>query len=98
MTSAVTAARANLKIWWPELLVIAMLTAIGFAGQPDDPLFAVFCGLIGAIFWALGFRHRHLPFMQTIRRIDARLDEALARDEPEPERPHLAVVRDFPAS
>jgi hypothetical protein len=82
------AVRANLRIWWPELLVAAMLTAIAFAGQKDDPLFAIFCGLIGAIFWALGFRHRHRPIVDVIRRMDAKLDQALGDDD----RP-LAEVR-----
>lgn len=81
---AAGAALAKLRSWWPELLAAAILIAICFAGQKDDPLFAILEGIIGAIFWAMGFRHRHLPLAvaihethEGIRRVEARLD----RDE-----------------
>ena len=86
-------ARANLRAWWPEILCAGILVAIAFAGQKDDPLFAVFCGLIGAAFWAMGFRHRHRPVFEVIRRMDAKLDAALADDDgPVAEVRHLYSV------
>ena len=55
--------------WWPELLCAALLTAVAFAGQPNDLLFAVFCALIGAAFWAMGFRHRRTPLRARVEQI-----------------------------
>lgn len=70
--------RANLRSWWPELLVGALLVVIAFAGQKDDPLFAAFCAVIGAGFWALGFRHRRLSLHKMIG--DVRQDVADVKD------------------
>lgn len=85
------AARSSLRTWWPELITTALLVAIALAGQKDDPLFAVFCALIGAIFWAMGFRHRHLPLAiairdthESMRRVEHKLDEAAAREQGPP--------------
>lgn len=81
---AVGAALGRLRSWWPEALAAAILIAICFAGQKDDPLFAIVEGIIGAIFWAMGFRHRHLPLAVAIHETHEgmrRMEEKLNRDE-----------------
>lgn len=89
-----------LRAWWPELLAAALLTAIGLAGQKDDPLFAAFVAIFGAIFWAMGRRHRMTPLRQTMEqtRDEVRAVRDILTDAPPDEsdddgRPHLSVVR-----
>lgn len=84
--------------WWPEMLCAAMLTAIAFAGQSDDWLFSVFCAIIGAIFWAMGHRHRRLPMQVTLDGVKQDVRETrdillgLAEDaEPQAESPRPAL-------
>lgn len=68
-------AAALAKTWWPELLCAALLSAVACAGQPDDLLFAIFCAVTGAIFWAMGFRHRRTPLHARIDRISETVTE-----------------------
>jgi hypothetical protein len=87
------AVRAYLRTWWPEGLFLAVMAAVALAGQPDDPLFAIFCTIVCAIGWGMGFRHRHRPIIEVIRRMDAKLDDALAQDDrPVAEVRHLHSV------
>lgn len=97
------ALRARFREWWPEATCAALLLVIAFAGQKDDPLFAVFCAITGAIFWAMGIRHRRLPLQATLDGVRQDVSEvreiitaavAAAEDEP-PARPgaRLKVVR-----
>ncbi len=92
--------RVSLRAWWPELLAAAVLAAAGLAGQKDDPLFAVFEGIVAGIFWAMGFRHRHLPLGRVIRDTHdgmSRIEDQLKASVPQEgtARPPLAVVRQF---
>lgn len=86
--------------WWPELLCAAILAAIGFAGQRDDPLFAIFEGLIVGVAWAMGHRHRTLPLH---RKVDGLTDgvrdliDEVRQDREAPvapDGPQLRIVRD----
>jgi hypothetical protein len=84
--------------WWPELLCAALLTAVAFAGQPNDLLFAVFCALIGAAFWAMGFRHRRTPLHARVDQIGETVDEVrdiLTEDNGRGSGPHrvLRLIR-----
>jgi hypothetical protein len=81
---AVGAALGKLRSWWPELLAAAIFIAIGFAGQADDVLFAIFEAIIAAIFWGMGFRHRHLPLAVAIHETHEgmrRMEEKLSAGE-----------------
>lgn len=73
------AVRASFREWWPELLCGAILAAAGFAGQKDDPLFAIFEGLVVAVAWAMGHRHRRLPMQATLDGV--RQDVSGVRDD-----------------
>lgn len=68
-------ARRLARAWGPELLTAALLTAIAFAGQRDDPLFAIFMGIAGAIFWYMGFRHRQTPLHAKVGRVQDTVDD-----------------------
>ena len=88
------------KEWWPECLTAALLVVIGMAGQKDDPLFAVFCAIIGALFWVMGWRHRRLPLQATLEgvRQDVRdLGEVIttAVAAADPPRGNAEPVRNF---
>lgn len=95
------AARASFREWWPELLCAALLAAIAFAGQPDDFLFSVFCAIVGAIFWGMGYRHRALPLHKRIDGLTAGVRDLMrdvredrVRDtEQRDVRPQLRLVR-----
>ena len=97
MGSITGVARASLRAWWPEVLAGGILVVIAFAGQKDDLFFAIFAVIYGAIFWAMGFRHRHLPLAvairdthSRIRRMEGKLDAAAA--PPGPARPMGALI------
>jgi hypothetical protein len=103
MTRRRSAARL-FREWWPECLTAALLVLIGFAGQKDDPLFSMFCAVIGALFWVQGWRHRRLPLQATLEgvRQDVRdLGEVITTavavmdpsEEPEPKARGLRLVR-----
>lgn len=64
-----SAVLAKLRTWYPEVLAAAILIAVGFAGQRDDPLFAVFEGVVVAIGWGMCARHKHLPLHDKLNRV-----------------------------
>lgn len=75
MRSITGSALSRLRAWWPELLTVALLIVTGAAGQRDDPLFAMFTAIVGAIFWSMGWRHRRLPLHAKLDRMAGTVDE-----------------------
>lgn len=73
------AARANLRIWWRELIVIAVCVLM-VATRAYVAGFGL-AGIIG-IGWALGFAHRHRPLWDVIYRMDGKLDKAIGPATP----------------
>lgn len=64
-----------LRPWWRELLTVSILAAIGCAGQPNDPLFAIFMGAVGGVFWAMGYFHRQTPLRKQVTEVQGTLSE-----------------------
>jgi hypothetical protein len=89
------AVRANLRIWWPELIVTtlcAFFILVGVFGSASQSTamytFGGYTGFAAGIGWALGFRHRHMPVFEVIRRMgdgqrrmEDKLDQALAGED-----------------
>lgn len=80
-------ALAYLRAWWRELLCAGLLTLIGFAGQKDDALFAMFVGVTLAIGWTLGYSRKLRPLHRKIDNLTdvaaEMVDQILAdREEP----------------
>jgi len=86
------AARANLRLWWPEVLWVCFGAPITLVTPgpklPDLAIVFVF----SAVFWAMGFRHRHMPIFEVIRgindrqkRMEDKLDQALGASEEKPQ-------------
>jgi hypothetical protein len=79
------AVRANLRAWWPELIWVAVMAVVCFTAADGAVGFVVVLLFTGA-FWLMGYRHRHRPLWEVIRRMDGKLDRALAaparRSEP----------------
>lgn len=74
------AALASLRTWWKELAYLA-LSAL-FIPAAHGWVLTLAMDLPGAICWALGFAHRHQPVFDVIRKMDAKLDQALGDDKP----------------
>jgi hypothetical protein len=64
-----------LRAWWPELLYAAFLTPIGFVAGKDGLWTVMFCLVFGAVFWAMGFRHRRTPLHAKVDRISETVDD-----------------------
>lgn len=91
MKATVRAALGNARNWWPEGICAALCIAIGLSSKGIAPAIGLAC-FIGAG-WAMGFRKRHRPLWEVLRRMDAKLDAALADDdEPVAEVRHLHSV------
>ena len=69
---------ANLRIWWPELILAAIVALVWATQNPQNAIAVLVAVGIG---WAMGFRHRHRPIFDVIRGMDAKLDEALGEDD-----------------
>jgi hypothetical protein len=74
-----SAALSNLRAWWKEAIGIGVCVLAGFTSAGPAGGVAVFIVLL--IGWGIGFSHRYGPIWQTIRRMDAKLNEALAADD-----------------
>ena len=74
------AARANLRIWWKELTYLAITGALCLTTKDGLTGYIIVTGFSAGL-WLMGFSHRHMPIFQVIRRMDAKLDEALAADD-----------------
>ena len=61
--------RANLRAWWPELVWLAF-AALMSSPQPEARPGSRSSSCFG-MFWLMGFRHRHRPLWEVIRRMDA---------------------------
>jgi len=88
---------ANLRAWWKELIIAAMCglfiaIAIMQSGEQRAEMFTLggYTAVAVGIGWAIGFSHRHGPIWETIRRMDGKLDQALApADQPVAKVRHL---------
>jgi hypothetical protein len=79
---------ANLRAWWKEGIGIGLSVLAGFTNAGPSAGVAVFLVLLAG--WAIGFSHRHGPIWETIRRMDGKLDQALApADQPVAKVRHL---------
>jgi hypothetical protein len=89
--------RSIARAWWPELLYAAFLTPVGFAAGKDGLWTVMFCLVFGAVFWAMGFRHRRTPLHAKVDRITETVSEVkdLLTDGAPPagKRPGLAVLK-----
>ena len=75
MRTITGAVLASLGRWWKELIVVGVCVLAGFTPSGPGGGVALFAAL--GIGWLIGFFHRHAPFFQVIRGMDAKLDRAL---------------------
>jgi len=89
--------RRTLRAWWPELIWVVLLTLMAFSGDGYPPLASMVIGVFGAIFWAMGFRHRRTPLHDKVDRITETVGEVkdILTDGAPPagKRPGLAVLK-----
>ena len=93
LSHAARVMRSNLRAWWPELAFAAFLGLFLLIRAKDGALFVAVEALVMFAGWMMGFRHRHRPIIEVIRRMDTKLDQALAEDdEPAADVRHLHSV------
>lgn len=83
--------RANLRAWWPELVWLAFAALMSFTAAGGATGFAIIVVFSG-MFWLMGFRHRHRPLWEVIRRMDAKLDKLGPAAEPSARDRHLRLL------